>query len=184
MSGADLNSPLPTYVVDTDCINHLLDTIEGRVVLKNIRIKIPPSIYNELTGKKQELFSKITHVEIVDLDNDDKLYAAKLIRKINQKKEFADWYLQGRRLREINQIGECEGAALARKYNVTLVLLDRSARSVIRIAFQHVQSKTADLVVFGVKILTESGNASLVSKFENEMNIRLHRYSKKESKAN
>nr|MDO8116880.1 hypothetical protein [Candidatus Sigynarchaeota archaeon] len=167
------------FVIDTDCLNHLLAHPSGRIVLKNVIIAIPPTIFNDLPGKGQEILKKVARVEIVELDMDDKVYASKIVRKINQKKEYEDWYLQGRKLREIKHLGECEGAAIAKRLNVDFVMLDRNARAVIKIAFKHISVKTIDLVEFGRNILDESGNGNHSAEFENEMNKRLHRYSKK-----
>ena len=163
------------FVIDTDCIIQLLSSAEGRIVLKHISIAIPPFILNELTGKNQETLKKLTRVEIVELTDEDREYAAKLIRKINQKKEFETWYLQRRMLGKIRHVGESEGAAIARRLGIDFVILDQNARAVIKIAFQHIGAKTIDVVEFGKQILESIGFSQHITAFVNGMNKKLNR---------
>ena len=160
-------------VIDADCLNFLLNTEIGNKILKNCEIIIPPSILEEL-DQKQQIKLKGFQYKIEFLNDKDKEYAAKLIYKISGKKEFKNWYLNGRFLKRIHNIGECEGAAIAKRLNIDIVLLDRKATSVIKQAFKFLRIKNIKLEDFGLEILKQVGNIDYINEFKEELRRRLH----------
>jgi len=159
---------LSKYVIDTDCLNFLLKIRIGRKVLHNCEILLPPSISEELNQKQRNMLNSY-NLKIIDLDKEDKNYTANLIYKLNGKKEYKKWYLEGSHLRKIHNIGECEGAALARKMNIDLVLLDRKAGSVIKKAFKFLEIRPLKLADFGIMILGEFGANNEINEFKHEL---------------
>ncbi|MGQ4873894.1 MAG: hypothetical protein ACP6IY_07480 [Promethearchaeia archaeon] len=160
-------------VIDADCLNFLLNTEIGNKILKNCEIIIPPSILEELDQKLQTKLNGFQY-KIEFLNDKDKEYAAKLISKISGKKEFKNWYLNGRFLKRIHNIGECEGAAIAKRLNIDIVLLDRKATSIIKQAFKFLRIKNIKLEDFGLEILKQVGNIDHINEFKEELKRRLH----------
>ena len=123
-------------VIDADCLNFLLSFKIGTKILNNVEIKLPTSIFNELDQKNQ-LKLKQCKIQIVNLDQKDREYAANILYKINGRKEIRKWYLENKNLRLIHHIGESEGAAIAKKLNEDIVLLKKKSTSIIKNTFQH-----------------------------------------------
>ncbi len=158
-------------VIDTDCLFFLLTSKVGNKILKNCEILLPSSIINELDQKQQNKL-KTYNLSIVELDENDKNYAANIIQKISGKKENRNWYLEGRYLRKVKNIGECEGAAISKKLNVNIVLLDKKATSIIKKTFKFLNIKSIRLEDFGINILTQLGANKEIQIYKDELKER------------
>ena len=161
-------------VIDTNCINILLDFNIGNKILRSCKIKITPYIYeHELDNKPRKKLSENFNLEIIQLDDGDREFAAKLIVQMTQKKELGQYYLRSRRLRSVPHIGECEAGALARKEKCDLVLLEKKATSIINQTFRHNQS--IDVIYFddfGLEILNRFGTEEEINDFLQEIKKR------------
>ncbi|MHA1490764.1 MAG: hypothetical protein ACTSRI_14040 [Promethearchaeota archaeon] len=163
-------------VIDTDCLNFLLNIEVGKKILNNCEIFLPPSIINELDQRQQ---NKLTHynITIVELDENNKEYAAKIIQKINGKKQFKNWYLDGKYSKLIRSVGESEGAAISKKLNIDIIMLDKKATSTIKKTFKFLPIKCIYLKDFGIKILTEIGSSKDIKDYKEELRRKLHIFS-------
>lgn len=161
------------FVIDTDCLNFLLGSRIGRKILRNCEILLPPSIFGELYPRQQNMIRNY-NPKIINLDENDRNYASKLIHKISGKKEYKTWYIENRNLRRIRNIGECEGAAISKKINIDMVLLDKKATSVIKKTFKYLEIRCIHLREFGIMILEEYGSNNDIREYKEELKRKLH----------
>jgi len=157
---------LVAYVIDTDCINSLLNLRLGRKVLRNCEIKLTTYMYEVELNPREQNKLKTYRPEIIKLEENDKIYAGKLIRKLNGKKEYEKWYLEGSHLRKIRHIGESEGAALARKLGIDIVLMEQKAKSIINNFFQHINPTPILIKNFGIRILEKIGSKADIDEYK------------------
>lgn len=158
-------------IIDTDCINFLLSFQIGRECLRNTKIIISKSIFEELTTKAQQIL-KNYELEIEELTAEDREYAANLIYKLNGRKEYKNWYKSGRNLRRIKNVGEAEGAALAHRLKIDIILLDQHAQSVIRKAFKFIGINVISLKDFGSQVLnSEDKKKNYLSEIKRRLHI-------------
>ena len=128
----------------------------------------------ELNPREQYKLSSY-HLEIKELEENDKSYAGKLIRKLNGKKEYENWYIDGKYLRRIRHIGESEGAALARKLRINMVMMEQKSKSIINKVFQHINITSISIKTFGIRILEEIGSKADIDEYKNIIKGRFHK---------
>jgi len=155
------------YVIDTDCLVLFLNCAIGKTILRKIKIIIPPSIYYELNLRLQKQLENY-NLQIEELDDNDVDYAAKLIHQINIKKQYKNRYLSNRNTRIKNK-GECEGAAIAVKFNIDIILKDGRAITIIKKRFQHRQNRCMNYIDFGIMILETFGSNDNIEEFKEEL---------------
>lgn len=143
-------------IFDTDCLNFLLNKPIGRRILRSCEIKLPPSIMEELGGKEKKYLEEYD-LEIIEMEENERKFAAKKIQHLNQQKIWKKRYLENPN-QSIRNKGECEAAAIARRLNGTLVLLDTGAFSVMRRAFQHSQVNCVRLPDFCREFIENNGS--------------------------
>lgn len=137
------------FVIDTDCLNFLLNNFIGKEILESIEILLPPSIYEELGSKERRDLDNL-NVKIIELDYKDKNFAGDIIWKLNGSKEYKISYLKNRK---IHHRGECEAAAIARKEKCPLVIRERKANSIIKKVLKHSPISVISIVEFGKTVL-------------------------------
>nr|MDO8116748.1 hypothetical protein [Candidatus Sigynarchaeota archaeon] len=171
-----MNDPSPSrdVVLDTDCLNFLLSSNEGRKILRACSISIPRSVHDELGMKERGMLEHYT-CKVVDLHDKDREYAARLLVKINQRKEVGQWYMQGRKLGLVRNTGECECAALSRAMGITLVLLDKDAKALVKKAFQHGHVPYQELSQFCLAVLRDVGTGVDADRLKKAFKDRLHK---------
>jgi len=77
-------------------------------------------------------------------------------------------------LRLIHHIGESEGAAIAKKLNEDIVLLEKKSTSIIKKTFQHLQIKCIHLKQFGIDVLNNLSLNKDIEIFNEELKRKLH----------
>jgi len=153
------------FVIDTDCLNFLLNSYIGKEILYFIELLLPHSILNELGQKERKDLKKMNY-RIVELGRDDRNYAGNIIWKIYQDKEYKISYLKNRK---IHHTGEAEGAAIARKEKCNLVIKERRTSSIIKKMFQHSIIPILNLIQFGKYVLESNGLAEQVKNYTDEV---------------
>ncbi|MHA1720570.1 MAG: hypothetical protein ACTSWX_07580 [Promethearchaeota archaeon] len=161
------------FVIDTDCLNFLLDFKIGKKILSKCEILIPYSILNELDVKHQKILKNYS-CTIEDLLEVDRKYAGKLLHLISGRKDDKKNYLNNRRLSSIHNIGEAEGGAIAKKFNIPIVLLDQKAHNTLRDVLKYSGISIFKLPEFGIYILENWGTPLQVEEFKSEIKKRFH----------
>lgn len=153
------------YVIDTDCLNFLLNSQVGRKLLQFIELRLPPSIYGELNIKERRDLEKL-NFKLIELDNKDKKIVEKLIWQMHGDKEKAISY---RKNRNPHHTGECEGAALARKLKCRFVLNEKKANSIIKKTLKWANIQILSIRQFGEIILTSNNLKELGDVYLDEL---------------
>lgn len=154
-----------SFVIDIDCLNFLLDTGIGRKILKSIRIYITENMIQELNASEQRELMKF-NPNIERLTFEDKQFASELIIKLNGEKVYGKWYLDGTHLRKIQHIGEAEGASIAHRLKIDIVILDGIATSILKQTFKRSNIAVVSLWDFGTLVLTLEDQ---IKNFRNEL---------------
>ncbi len=162
-------------VIDTDCLFFLANSRIGRkYILENCSLFLPQSILHELNQKEQNILEN-GQLEIINLEKRDKKNAGKYLQHLTGRKQIKKNYLQGKCLRRIKNIGECEGAAIAKRLDIDLVLLDQNAYSILKKLLRFSGVKVKEITEFGLEILKKYRNAAQIPVFKKELEKILHK---------
>ena len=161
------------FVIDTDCLNFLLDDKIGKIVLSKCEIILPESIFNELGLKQQNLLEKYDYL-IESLTPSDIQYTGKLLHKISGRKDDKIRYLNRQRISKIQNIGEAEGGALAKRLHIPIVLLDLKAFSTLKNVLKYSGIATYRLPDFGIYILENLGTPQQLQEFKDTIKKKYH----------
>jgi len=161
------------FVIDTDCLNFLLDDKLGKIILSKCEIIIPKSIFNELGLKQQNLLEQFDYL-IESLTPSDTRYAGKLLHQISGRKEDKISYINRQRISKIQNIGEAEGGALAKRLHIPIVLLDLKAFSTLKNVLKYSGITTYRLPDFGIYILENWGTPQQLQEFKVTIKRKYH----------
>ncbi|MHA1584716.1 MAG: hypothetical protein ACTSWL_05645 [Promethearchaeota archaeon] len=161
------------FVIDTDCLNFLLDNSIGITTLSKCEIIITESILHELGAKQQKILNRFD-ITIVKLTDTDIKYAGKLLHQISGRKEDKNNYLIGRKLSQIRNIGESEGGAIAKRLNIPIVLLDLKAFTTLKRVLKYSGISVYRLLDFGIYILERFGTPDQIIEFKTLIKKKMH----------
>lgn len=161
-------------VVDSDCLLFLFSHLDiFKPVLSNLDISIPPQILFEVKSlEKKFLGYKIT---LIELDELDKKFCSKMIKQVSQRKELARFYEEGRMLNKIRNLGECEGAALAKKLKIDIVMKDTHAIPVIKEFLKFNQISVIPIETLARTMFKAPDHEIYIQKYEGFVRAKLHK---------
>jgi len=141
------------YVLDSDCLLKLEKKFEmGKKILNSCKIYAPKSFLYELGEKLLSALLENYNFELVELIDEDHERIGIFIKKIYHNKDLMKKYIRNPNSFKAPHLGECQCAAIAKRFSIPLVLMERKQITL----FKALDIEVFHIKEFGLKTLTET----------------------------